>query len=295
MKSYFYFFPLLFLSSCISQVRFEKNEFQIVDESEKAEYWISKGKPEGKNLVFLFPDNLDSINWEKSPLLKSLQKENYKIVIPQLMGKKESNQIILDTRSRRIKTLTNLYLQLLTKKEIDSLANIVLIGFGESAYILPYLAIHLPRVQQFFMVNAGLGSPLSEFQQLVSEGNNSFLKTPKMRFFGIDNLQDMKRIIQEIFTFPEFDIRLGNKTNHYWKDFYTNPTDADLAIAPVKGNIIFSSDYPFVSKSSKSQLKLQINSNPLSTLEILEIKGKGDFRLKNEITDLKKSVLTNLD
>ena len=228
-------------------------------------------------------------------MLTSLKKENYKIVIPQLIGKKESLQTLLDSRSRRIKTVNNLYNQLINNREIDSLANVVLIGFGEGAYLLPYLSNYLPRVENFFMINAGLGSPLSEMQYLISEGDNSFLNTPKMRYFGMDDLDELKRTIREVHTYGEFDIRLGNKTNYYWKEFYTYPTDPDLAHISTRGNIILSKGYPFMSKTLKAELNLINGSNPLTKLKITEIKGKGDFRIKEEIELLKKYILNNIN
>lgn len=294
MKTSFVFIILIFCS-CTPQLNFQKKEFSVVDEIEGAEYWISSGNPEGKNLVFLFPDNLDSIDWESNSLLKSLKKENFKIVIPQLIGKKESLQTLLDGRTRRIKTINNLYNKLISNHEIDSLANVVLIGFGEGAYILPYLSNYLPRVNNFFMVNAGLGSPLSEMQLLVSEGDDSFLNTPKMRYFGMDDLDELKRTIREVDTYPEFDIRLGNKTNFYWKEFYTYPTDQDLSLISTRGNIILSQDYPFMSKTSKNELFLINGSNPLTTLLLHNIEGKGDFRIKEEMDLLKEYILDNIN
>lgn len=295
MRPLFYFLLFIFLNSCASRVHFQKKEFKIVDEFENAEYLISSASPLAKNVVFLFPDNLDSINWENSPLLKSLKRKNYKIVIPKTLGKTESANILLDSRTRRINTISNLYIQLVSTKQIDSLANLVLIGFGEGAYILPYLANHLPRVKQFFMINSGLGSPLEELQLLITEGDNSFLNSPKMRFFGVDDMDEMRNSVKEVLSFPEYEVRLGNKTNLYWKDYYNHPTNPDLAIAAVKGNIIFSKAYPLLSKTSKNELNLIINSNPLSKLELTEIEGIGDFREKVEIAKLTEFILDNLD
>tara|TARA_R110002096_G_scaffold386418_2_gene580366 strand:- start:68686 stop:69573 length:888 start_codon:yes stop_codon:yes gene_type:complete len=295
MKSFYFFLFFLLISSCANQLVLEKRSFKIVDEFSSGHYWINTEKNKDQNLAIVLPDNLDSINWEENILIRTLKKKNYRILIPEILGDSESLKMHLDSRKRRINNLNNLHLQLSSTKEIDSSAKVLLIGFGEGAYIVPYLANHLAGVNQFFMINAALGSPLSEFELLVGEKNKSILNHPKLRYFGIENMDELKTIIKEVKNHPNYNNALGNKTNFYWNEYYQHPTDPDLAITAAKGTIILSEDYPLISDNSKTQLKFMIETNPLSQLALEQIKGNGDFREKDQILQLQKIILEKLN
>lgn len=271
-------------------MKLTERSYTFVDNPIQARYSISGKNETSKKLVFVYPDNLDSINWDENPLVKVLAKKDYRIVIPQIAGKNELQKIAFDSRSNRIASSILIYNQLLSLGEADSSSEILLLGIGEGAYIIPQLANTIPQVKHFIMINSVGSSFLGELQLLVSEGNPDFIKSRKMRYFGMDNVDELKTAIEGVLSKQGNARSLGNRTNGDWYSYYEHNLETDLSLATPNGTYILSEKYPFASNTSRAQLGVLIKNNPLLNIKVHSIEGKGNFNNEKELLILAQKV-----
>lgn len=281
---------VLSLVSCSTSLKPQKRDYKIPDISVDGSYNISSKNKKSKNFVFIIADNFDSIAWYESPLAKMMSQKKYRVVIPNVPGRNATERKAVDHRNLRIKSIMFIYYDLLLKGEVDSTSKITIIGFGEGAYLVPYLVNHMDYVNEFVMVNAALGSFISELQLLVSEGNPKIFENKKMRYMYIDNLDKLRLSIRDLLVNPYNGLSLGNRTNRDWMSYYDNPVEIELSLINQRGYVLISKDFPLLSSTSVKQLELIISSNPLTDVQIIKIEGKGNFSKENEILLLTKKL-----
>ena len=231
-------------------------------------------------LVILLNDQPDSLIFEGSDLIKSLKKRNYSILLPNHPGDIFTEKVALNSREARLDDLT----KLIQKHDTSGGKQLVIIGFGEGAYLTPALA-NITSASRSFIVNAGPYSLIDEYSAFLS------LALPDTNTLALllnsNNLNDQKELQEKVQAIidgdPGFD-KLSNGTDFYFRDYQANPMMLELMKSEQPMYWIISKDYPLVSKESRAFSEELAAS--LHNVHLVELEGLGNLNNSQEMKQL---------
>lgn len=280
---------LLSISSCSSSVEYVVNEYPIPDRAKHGKFLKATQNAKSNKFAFILTDNVNDIDWKKNALTLMLKNEGYQIIIPKKYGDDDLEILAYGSKQQRINLSYLVYNNLLKTNFIDSASQVILIGFGEGGYLIPELVNKLP-INHFFMVNSGKESFIHELYYKLQEKDNSFIKDELLHHFGIDNANQLRIALDELKVKNDNSRSLGNKMNQDWNSYYNTPSSIELAKIKSNGTLLFSQNYPYVSKSSLYYFELFVKNNPYQTLSMMKIEGRGNFNREEEATRLAKTI-----
>lgn len=258
-----------------------QNDTYITKQERPISYTIiSPKKTKGKALVVILNTAADTINLLESPLVKYLKHQQYTILLPSHAGSDNLEKVSFNTLSNRKQDIKELI------QHTDSVADdaLVLIGFGEGAYLCPALA-NETQAQKCFVINAGPYSILDEYSSFLNQSEpepnmlNLLLKAN-----NLTEVQELKDKVQAIIDGDVGFDKLAGGSDYYFREYQANPMMLELMKARKPVYWIFSEDYPLVSNKNRTFSKELAGGLP--NVYLIDIEGKGNFNNPEEMKEL---------
>ncbi len=238
-------------------------------------YELSKSKKNLNKMVLLLQDFEDSLSLKQLSLCKQLHKYHYQILIVAKPGENLFQQQAFDSKQNRVNDILDVLEHLKNKWSTE----LVIIGFGEGAYLVPELATQ-SQATVSFAINGGPYSPLQEYINMSKTDTLSTHYQYLFRQKACHNPTEFKQLLTTLKNEPHGQI-LTPAYNRYWLSYFNDPlyTDVGNHIA-VPIHFIQSENYWLKSDESDAFFRNYLKIFP--ELHQSTMRGNGSFNEKAE-------------
>ncbi len=272
-------FISLLLASCGSHPSYSDYESVRLEGSRTLPYQLATAKRTSQKLLLILKDDPDSLKIKESALEEYFSQHNYHILIPGKAGKNEYEQQLLDGKEERLHDLH----ALLRKQDSLRKEELLIIGFGEGAYLVPELAM-LSTADASFAINAGPFSSLHELDLLSQDQPQPAALKTEFELMRINSAEDFRASLSGLLTEGRSERVFHNHSNQYYLSYYRQPVYPFLKHLKVPLYWINSQQAPLITASSRELLRISALSNPY--LYYKEIAGRGNFGQAGEMARL---------
>ena len=216
--SYLVFISCLISISCSKKISYAEAEFIREPEMRRIPYSLSTPLKNPGKLVVIIPDDPDTNHNYYLALAEKFHSKAYNIMLIGKPGEDSYKKRSLDSREARIEDIVRLL------NTSDSLfkENLVLVGSGQGAYLLPEVFSRI-NPSLVIMLNAGVLSPLAELEYIMDGDSLSAANRDLLAWYGIDNMDMLREKITNIKEQEFGTIQLAPSSNRNWMSYYRKP------------------------------------------------------------------------
>lgn len=219
-----------FGSSCKSKLYYSEGSLVRLPQERVVPYKLTYPLQSKGKLLVVIPDDPDTNRRYYAHILEIQQKKFFDIMIIGKPGEDYNMKRSLDDREERIEDVVTVL------NASDSLYrnDLILLGSGQGAYILPALQSRLKAKAAIF-INAGVLSPLAELEYIARSDSLSKANDFLLHFYGIEKI-DMLQLKVDLIKKETFgSAQLAPSSNRCWQSYYNYPliTQLNLLDIPV--------------------------------------------------------------
>ena len=218
LKSFGLLITGVLMVSCSSEINYADAVHTRLPMERKILYALGKPVKTGGKLLVIIPDDPDTNQTYYQGIAELFKRKDYDILIIGKPGEDNYKKRSLDSREERIEDVVSLL------SVSDSLYNkeLVLLGVGEGAYILPALASRLKPASIIF-INSGVLSPLAELEYISGADSLTEANEKLLSLYGIDEMDMLRYKIENIKTEPFGAMQMAPASNRCWLSYYEVP------------------------------------------------------------------------
>ncbi len=268
------------ISSCASVPNYEMSHFTREPFMRKVPYSYASHKDTAGKLAVVLPDNPDTNQSYYAPITDYLFKHSFDVVLIHKPGEGNFKKRSLDAREERMEDIISLI------SSMDSLygEELILIGVGEGAYLLPALSQRL-HASQLIILNAGVLSPLGELEYMSISDSLSPANEVLLARYGLDQ-NSLSERIKLIKTDTFGPLQLAPSSNRNWLSYYESPMMGQLASLQTPVYWYNYSDYPLISVTGMELLERIVSSHNYISYRLLNEEARSEENIPRDLKQI---------